>query len=102
MSGEFSAVLSPTMRRLFSHVVVSVWLTLAAPAVSSGAFEILSHSVDVDPEARNARFSIIFNQPPDFLTVDEFDRPANAFQYWYDAQPGGFEFSGEDVVIIRG
>jgi hypothetical protein len=72
------------------------------PSSAGAAFEIVAHSIEQDEAARETRFSLTFNQPPDFFDVDEFDRPANSFQYWYDAQPGGFEFAGEDVVVIRG
>src|SRR5688500_8036929 len=78
---------------------VSSW---GIPSRAAGAFEIFSHSIEVDRGARVTRFSLTFNQPPDLFTVDEFQRPANAFQYRCDSEPGGFEFAGEDVVVIRG
>jgi hypothetical protein len=89
-------------RWLYVVLAVNGLLWRAAPASGAPPFEIVTHSVDVDVAQRRTRFSLTFNQRPDFFTVDEFDRPANAFQYWYDARPGGFEFAGEDVVVIRG
>jgi hypothetical protein len=80
----------------------AVMLSGGMPFPAAGAFEILSHSIAVDHTQRVTRFSLTFNELPNLFTVDEFDRPANAFQYWYDAEPGGFEFAGDDVVVIRG
>jgi hypothetical protein len=90
------------MCRLLLFVLAGMMVTWAAASVARADFQVISDSVLVDPAAQVTHFSLTFNQLPNFVAVDEFDRPANAFQYWYDAQPGGFEFSGEDVVVIRG
>ena len=74
------------------------------PTLARAAFEIVSHDAVVDAVARQTTFHVTFNQAPDFFTADEFGRPANGFQFFYDAQPTDDEidFAGEDVVIIRG
>jgi hypothetical protein len=79
-----------------------LWAILSICADARGSFEIISSDVTVDAATARTNFSITFNQPPDFFGADALGRANNAFQYFYDAEPGGFEFSGEDVVVIRG
>lgn len=44
----------------------------------------LWYASTVDPTAGTATFSIRFDRRPDLLTVDEFLRQADTFQYWTD------------------
>ena len=81
------------------------WIVAASPAVARAAFEIVSHDVFVDAPARQTTFTLTFNASPDFLSANEFDQPKNAFQFFYDAEPspdGEVDFTGEEVVIVRG
>src|SRR5262245_32610804 len=75
---------------------------LSIPPAACAGFEIVSHSAFADAATHEVVFHITFNQPPDFFTANSDDNPLNAFQYFYDSDPGGFEFAGEDVAIIRG
>jgi hypothetical protein len=88
-----------------------VWVTVlllsaAARSVAlAGPFVIVSNSAVADPAARQVDFTVTFNRAPDFFHVDQDSRPINAFQYFYDSQPGdGVDeiYSGPDVVVIRG
>jgi hypothetical protein len=86
-------------------IVLIGWIVAASPVVARAAFEIVSHEVVVDVPARQTTFTLTFNQPPDFFSVNELDQPKNAFQFFYDADPstdGEVDFTGEDVVIVRG
>ena len=90
-------------RALWLFRPVSVFaLMLFLPHVARGGLQFLSHSAHADPQLQQVIFQVTFDRPPDFLSTDEFGNPLNAFQYWYDSEPGGFEFAGEDVVVIRG
>ena len=83
-------------------------LLLTATVTRIGAaapIEVLSHDVRVDPDGRRTTFTLTFDRPPDFYTLSDLGRPAHAFQYFYDAQAsadGEVDFTGDDVVIIRG
>jgi hypothetical protein len=89
--------------RLVSWVAVSVLLVLLSHASRARAgLAILSHDVFVDEANRQTTFSITFDLSPDFRTVTRDGNPLHGFQYFYDAEPGGFEFAGEDVRVIRG
>lgn len=83
------------------------WLIVLAAVLSvvpaaCGGFEIISHSALADDAKQQILFQITFDQSPDFFSTDKEGRPRHSFQYWYDAEPGGFEFAGEDVSVIRG
>jgi hypothetical protein len=66
--------------RLRSGCVAGLAVALVAPAAPAG-IAVVNQSAEVDRAGESAHFSITFNQPPDFLTVDEFGRRANSFQY---------------------
>lgn len=59
-------------------------------------FALLDQSVHVDPVRRVARFHLVFTRPPDFLSTDEFDRPANSFQF--EINPA---FTGGNRELLR-
>lgn len=80
-----------------------LWLVLLSQApLAYGGLAILAHDVVVDAVSRRSDFSITFDQPPDFNTASAEGYPRHGFQYFYDVDPGGFEFAGEDVRVIRG
>ncbi len=89
-------------RRLLFRLTVIFIVSLSFCGFATAAFEIVDHAARADSQKRATDFSITFNRPPDFDHLDEFDRPRNAFQYWYDSNPGGFEFAGDDISVIRG
>ena len=87
---------------LLRRWLVVVAVVLSIPPAACGGFEIVSHSAFSDDATQKVVFQITFNQSPDFFSTDADGNPLNSFQYFYDSNPGGFEFAGEDVSIIRG
>jgi hypothetical protein len=88
-----------------SLALIVAGVTLGPADWARGAFEIVSHGVVVDAAARQTTFTLTFNRPPDFFTVNDLGQPADAFQYFYDdvhGVEGEIDFTGEEVVIIRG
>jgi hypothetical protein len=75
---------------------------LSAAAHARAGFTIVSDAARPDRSARSTSFEITFNQPPDFVHTDSFGNPHDAFQYFYGSDPARFDFSGADIVIIRG
>lgn len=45
------------------------------------SFFLVEESVGVDRVRGVVEFQLTFSEPPDFLSVDEFGRPVNSFQY---------------------
>lgn len=86
--------------------VLGVWFVLlvllSMAPLARGGLAILSHEVFNDETRRETTFSITFDRPVDFYTVTSDRNPLHGFQYFFDTEPGGFEFAGEDVRIIRG
>ena len=61
----------------------------------------------VNLDAKEVLFTINFNRAPDFFTVDEFDRQADSFQYYVEADGEfpifrGSPYYSELESIIRG
>ena len=59
-------------------------LPFAMPVQAAHApgFAIVSESATYIPSTGEVSFHIVFSQRPDFFTTDEFNRPANSFQYF--------------------
>lgn len=100
---------SPSMFHVRSYLGVLGWaafLVLVGSSVARGEFVIIDQSVLTNPATQQTTFKLTFNERPDFFEADEFDRPRNAFQYFFDtdpaASPEGFRFDGPGVSIIRG
>src|SRR6266487_1909107 len=90
-------------RRQLFRLTVLLFFAVALSSLSANAsFVILNHTARADGDRRQVDFTITFNRRPDFFHTDGSGNPINAFQYWYDSQPGGFEFAGADVAVIRG
>jgi len=71
------------------HALAGSLLLLAAlaPARAESPPDILtpvSYATNVDLAAQIATFAIRFDRAPDFFTLDEFERPADQFQFWTD------------------
>lgn len=83
---------------LIAFVSLWVWKTGAAVA----GIEIVSESAAVDLDAGVVRFTVNFDERPDFWTVDEFGRVADSFQYEVDGNwgaPIGLPPDGLDAVV---
>lgn len=73
----------------------------SAPQARAG-IEIVSESAVVDRGAGLVRFSVEFDEAPDFRTKDEFGRLADSFQYEIDGDwqaPLGLPPAGLDAVV---
>jgi hypothetical protein len=62
-------------------------LVMASTPVAKGTFLAFSETAVFDPATGLVSFTINFNQPPDFYTVDTFDRAAHSFQYYIIGDP---------------
>lgn len=69
--------------------------------IAYATFIIESESVIFDLDTQQVLFTIIFNEPPDFYTVDEFGRIAKSFQYHIDFE-GLLPFPISFETVIRG
>lgn len=65
------------------------------------ALVVLSESVVVDAAIEQVTFTLEFNRPPDFATMDEFGRRADSFQY-YIVGDSGLPYPENYDAIIRG
>jgi len=75
----------PSPRRTIIALVVSMLvLPFATPVLAAHppGFSIVSESATYSPRTGEVTFHIVFSQKPDFFTTDEFNRPANSFQYF--------------------
>jgi hypothetical protein len=93
------------MRRRI-HRATMTWL--AAAAIWAGTarelqadFMFVSESAIFDPITADVQFTIKFNAPPDFFTLDVFGRQANSFQYFVVGDPN-LPYPELYDAIIRG
>jgi hypothetical protein len=89
-------------------VISSVLFCLGYGTSAEAALMVLSQSAEVNLATNSVLFQIEFNRAPDFFTTDEYDRQADSFQYFIDADGGFPIFRGTDTyysnleAIIRG
>lgn len=89
-------------------VISSVLFCLGYGTSAEAALLVLSQSAEVNLASNSVLFQIEFNRAPDFFTTDEYDRQADSFQYFIDADGGFPIFRGTDIYysnlesIIRG
>ena len=89
-------------------VVGSLLLGLTSGLPAEAALLVLSQSAEVNLASNSVLFQIEFNRAPDFFTTDEYDRQADSFQYFIDADGGLPIFRGTDIYysnlesLIRG
>jgi hypothetical protein len=82
---------------LLALIVFSTGSTSRALAV----FMFQSESAIFEPLTNKVLFTIQFNQPPNFSTVDSIGRQANSFQYFIVGDPG-LPYPAKYDSIIRG
>lgn len=75
--------------------------------VQAAALTVISESAVVNNKTQEVLFTINFNKPPDFFSVDEFGRQADSFQYFIEASGTfpifrGSPYYSEVDTIIRG
>ena len=64
-------------------------------------FSFTAESAMFDPATGNVQFRVVFNQAPDFFTVDSVGRQADSFQYFIFGDPQ-LPYPGYFDSIIRG
>jgi len=93
---------------LKTAVISSLFFGLTSGLPAEAALLVLSQSVEVNLANNSVLFQIEFNRAPDFFTTDEYDRQADSFQYYIDADGGFPIFKGTDIYysnlesLIRG
>jgi len=93
---------------LKTTVIGSLLFCLTSGLPAEAALLVLSQSAEVNLANNSVLFQIEFNRAPDFFTTDEYDRQADAFQYFIDADGGFPIFKGTDIYysnlesLIRG
>jgi hypothetical protein len=87
-------------------ITIAALLCAIAPTASAGPvtpLELVSQTFQGNQDTQSDIFTLTFNRPPDFLTVDQYGRPADSFQYWVADHPGtAGEALGNPDRIIRG
>ena len=89
-------------------VIGSLLFGLTSGLPAEAALMVLSQSAEVNLDSSSVLFQIEFNRAPDFFTSDEYDRQADSFQYFIDADGGFPIFRGTDIYysnlesLIRG
>ena len=82
-----------------------LWLMFGLALLQTGflraEFVANAQSAIFDPATGNVTFSLMFNQGPDFYTVDTFGRAATDFQYFVYGDPRA-GYPAEFDSIIRG
>jgi hypothetical protein len=66
-------------------VIGSLLFGLTSGVPAEAALMVLSQSAEVNLDSNSVLFQIEFNRAPDFFTTDEYDRQADSFQYFIDA-----------------
>ena len=93
---------------LKTTVIGSLLFGLTSGLPAEAALLVLSQSAEVNLANNSVLFQIEFNRAPDFFTTDEYDRQADSFQYYIDADGGFPIFKGTDIYysnlesLIRG
>src|SRR5206468_4328980 len=84
-------------------VIVSEIMAIgvAIPPVRAQPLTALAHAAVYDPLAQAVTFSITFNRPPDFYTLDGVGRQADSFQFYLftRSEPG---INRQGNTIVRG
>lgn len=94
-------------QKLLSFLIGIAALSVSQPPPSLAALMINSQSIVVDLSAKEALFTLDFNEVPDFETLDSVGRQASSFQYFIDADGELPVFYGSPYysrleAIIRG
>jgi hypothetical protein len=76
---------------LKTTVIGSLLFGLTSGLPAEAALMVLSQSAEINLASNSVLFQIEFNRAPDFFTTDEYDRQADAFQYFFNAD-GGLPF----------
>lgn len=89
-------------RILAGPVLAVAVLACVAPAARAD-FTLVSQDLDLSRKDDAVRFTLTFNQAPDFTTVDAQGRPANSFQVEFDgAVDPSTQLPTDMTAIVRG
>lgn len=91
-----------TKEHRLAVVIGACLMSLSLPAFAQGTFQLTSGSVGNINGSGNVDFSLTFNRIPDFFSVDQNGRLANAFQFFIAASTNVPIFGGPFASIIRG
>ncbi len=84
-------------RFLAGSVLAAVVLAVAPPARAE--FALVSQDLTVSRQAAVVDFSLTFNQPPDFRTIDAAGIPVNSFQVEFN---GNAALPADMTAVVRG
>src|SRR4051812_48583864 len=89
------------IRRIIVVSLVTLVFFIRGARAANAEFMVVAQTAVCDPTTQVVVFTVTFNQPPDFATVDAFGRQADSFQYFIvgDAQQ---PFPATYDAIIRG
>jgi hypothetical protein len=71
--------------RRIGLAVVALLQVVSTALAAHEPLRIMQHQYVVDTSAQTVHFELWFDRAPDFLTVDEFGRPRDAFAYYFDS-----------------
>lgn len=89
------------LARRAPYLVTALLASIGSPSVAA-AQDLVVCGLDVSTVADTTTFQLVFVRPPDFFTVDEFGRPADAFQLFVDAQAVNAPGEEDWDTIVRG
>lgn len=81
--------------------IVALVLLSSIAWSAKAEFTFLSESAVFNPSNQEVVFTIVFNQAPDFFTIDSNGRQANSFQYYIVGDPN-LPYPSKFDAIIRG
>jgi hypothetical protein len=90
------------LKLILTTAIVGTALALpSTPNAAPGDLMALSESAVFDPATGQVTFTLTFNSPPDFQTVDSLGRQADSFQYYIIGDPS-LPYPYYYDTIIRG
>jgi hypothetical protein len=93
------------LKLVLTTAIVGAALALPSPSSAQppppAEFLVLSESTIFDPATGQVTFTLTFNRPPDFQTVDSIGRQADSFQYFIVGDPS-LPYPSNYDAIIRG
>lgn len=84
MNDRPSCTFCSHLRNILACGLLLFALAPARAAPAPGLIEPLAYGTTIDLDAGTATFAIHFGRTPDFFTLDDVGRAADAFQFWTD------------------
>jgi hypothetical protein len=91
-------------RKSLGLVLVGISALLGLASMARADFLLVSQHLTLDTKDQTADFSLTFNQPPDFNTLNSQGQPADAFQVNFAGiyPTPGVNFPRDLTAVIRG